>query len=230
MGRRDAVELRLGPGRACYVRGALTVRRSHALLVSLCALAAVGGAGCGGGERQDANETEGTYEVEVVDVSFPERQRLAQTSDLEITVRNDDSEAVPDVALTLDGLYYRSRQPGLSDPERPVFVINGVPKQIGNFPEIKLAAPEGGKTVLVNTWTLGRLEPGDEKTFRWRVTAVEAGPFELTYAVSGSLYGKARAVGPGGAQPRGEISGMVTPKPPASRIAADGVTVINPAP
>lgn len=200
------------------------------MLVGLCGVVALAGAGCGGGERQDAGEPEASYEVEVVDASFPERQRLAQTSNLEITVRNDDSEAVPDVAVTLDGLYYRSRQPGLSDPSRPVFVINGVPKQIGGFPEVKLAAPEGGPTALVNTWTLGRLPAGEERTFRWRVTSVRPGPFEIDYAVSGGLYGKSKAVGVGGAQPRGQLSGTVTPRPPASRIAADGMTVVNPSP
>lgn len=199
-------------------------------MAALCSLAAIGGAGCGGGERQDADEQEASFDVEVVDASFPERQRLADTSNLEITVRNDDSETVPNLTATLDGLSYRSREPDLADPERPVFVINGVPKQIGGFPEVKLAAPEGGPTALVNTWTLGPLEPGDEKTFRWRVTAVEQGPFELTYAVSGSLYGKSRAVGAGDAQPRGQLSGTVTARPPASRIAADGVTVVNPRP
>lgn len=206
------------------------MRRSHALLVGLCLLTGAGAVGCGGGDRQDAGEDEASYEVEVVDVSFPKRQRLAQRSELEITVRNEDAKAIPNVAITLDGLSRRLEDRDLSDPERPVFVVNGRRVRIGGHPEVKLAAPQGGETALVNTWALGRLAPGAERTFRWTVTAVRPGPFELTYAVSAGLHGNARAVTVGDAQPRGKLRGTVTPKPPDSRIAADGVTVVNPAP
>lgn len=199
-------------------------------MVGLCGLVAAGAIGCGSGERQDANEEEASYDVEVVDASFPARQRLAQKSELEITVRNEDSETIPHIAVTLDGLSRRLDAPGLSDPDRPVFVIDGRRKRIGGHPEVKLAAPQGGPTALVNTWTLGELEPGAEKTFRWNVTAVKPGPFELTYAVSAGLDGNARAVSAGDAQPRGKLQGTITSKPPNSRIAADGVTVVNPAP
>jgi hypothetical protein len=208
----------------------LRARRGHALLVGLCGLLAVGAAGCGGGERQDADEPEASYEVDVVRADFPKRQRLAQESQLVITVRNDDVETIPDVAVTLSGLSYRSDNPNLSDPNRPVFSIDGNPKQIGGYPDVKLAAPAGGETAFVNTWALGPLKPDAEKTFRWRLTAVRAGPFEIEYAVAAGLQGKARAVGIGGAQPRGSFKGSVTSAPPQSRIAADGRTVVSPAP
>ncbi|MEX1142608.1 MAG: hypothetical protein WD399_11250 [Thermoleophilaceae bacterium] len=206
------------------------MRRGHALLGGLCGLAAAVAVGCGSGERQDANEAEASYDVEVVDASFPERHRLAQKSQLEITVRNEGTEAIPDIAVTLDGLDRRLDRDDVADADRPVFVVDGRRKQIGGYPEVKLAGPGGGPTALVNTWTLGRLEPGAEKTFRWHVTAVEAGPFELTWAVSAGLHGNAEAVSVGGAQPRGKLQGTITSKPPSSRIAADGVTVVNPAP
>jgi hypothetical protein len=200
------------------------------LLAGLCGLLAAGAVGCGGGERQDANEAEASYEVEVVDASFPTRQRLAEQSELEVTVRNDADETIPDIAVTLRGLDRRQDNPNLQDPGRPVFVINGDPAEIGGYQEVKLDAPGGGQTALVDTWALGELEPGAEKTFRWRVTAVEPGPFELTYAVAAGLGGKAKAVGPGDAQPRGVFRGTVSSKAPASRIAADGRTVVTPAP
>lgn len=216
----------------------MTARRGPALLACLCGLAAALAAGCGGGERQDANEQEATYEVSVVGASFPERQRLAQTSELEITVRNEGTETIPDLAVTVDGLERRVERDGpetgspeLADPERPVFVVDGVPVEIGGHPDVKLAAPEGGETALVNTWTLGALEPGDERTFLWEVTAVEAGPFEVSYVVAAGLHGNAEAVDAvTGDVPHGSFQGTVTSRPPASRIAADGVTVVNPAP
>jgi hypothetical protein len=199
-------------------------------LVGLCALLAAAIVGCGGGERQDENEADASYDVEVVDAKFPERQRLAQESELEITVRNDDAETIPDIAVTLQGLSRRLDNANLADQSRPVFVIDGNKVQIGGYPEVKLAAPEGGQTALVDTWTLGKLKPNAQKTFRWRMTAVRPGPFEITYAVAAGLDGKAKAVGPGDAQPRGKFSGTIVAKAPASRIAADGRTVVIPVP
>lgn len=200
------------------------------MLAGACALLVAIAAGCGGGERQDANEPEGSFEVEVVDASFPERQRLAQTSDLAITVRNDADETIPDVAVTLRGLTERSENANLSDPNRPVFVINGRPAEIGGYQEVKLDAPDGGPTALVDTWTLGELEPGDEKTFRWRVTPVRPGPYEVTYAVAAGLDGNAKAVTVGGGPPRGAFQGTVTAAAPQTRVADDGRGVVTPAP
>ena len=200
------------------------------MLVGLCGLLAAVAVGCGGGERQDANEADATYEVAVVDASFPERQRLAEESELEITVRNDADEAIPNVAVTLKGLGRRSDNPNVQDAGRPVFVIDGDPAEIGGYKEIKLAAPEGGQTALVDTWALGELKPGAKRTFRWRVTAVHPGPFEVTYAVAAGLGGKAKAVGPGDAQPQGVFKGTVNGAAPVSRIAADGRTVVNQVP
>ena len=45
--------------------------------------------GCGS-ERQDADEPEGEFTLEVVDASFPERQTTAQHSTMRISVRNTD--------------------------------------------------------------------------------------------------------------------------------------------
>jgi hypothetical protein len=213
-----------------YVQTGLTVRRGHAWLVCLCSLLAAGFVGCGGGERQDANEDEASYDVEVVRADFPERQRLARDAELAITVRNDDTETIPNVAVTVDGFYRRLEDPDLADPSRPVFVLDGEPSDFGGYPDVKVAGPTGGNTALVNTWALGPLKPGKERTFRWRVTPVKAGPFKISYAVAAGLQGNAEAVGAGGAQPRGEIAGTITARPPASRIAADGKTVVNPAP
>lgn len=200
------------------------------MLVGLCGLLAAGAVGCGGGERQDANEDEASYEVTVVDAKFPQRQRLAEKSELEITVRNDADETIPDIAVTLKGLGRGADSPQIQDASRPVFLIDGEQTEIGGYKEIKLAAPEGGQTSLVDTWALGKLKPGATKTFRWRLTAIEPGPYELTYAVAAGLGGKARAVGPGDAQPRGSFKGTISAAAPISRIAADGRTVVTPAP
>jgi len=193
--------------------------------MGLCAIAL---ASCGGGERQDANEPEGKFKVSVVSATFPEDQKLAKRSELEIVVRNEESKrTVPNIAVTVKGFDERRKNPALADPNRPVFVINGVPKEIGTFPESKEAAPEGGETAYVGTWALGPLKPGEKKTFRWNVTAVRAGPFVLTYEVAAGLDGKAKAVGAGGKAPEGRYAGTISDEAPDTRIADDGRTIID---
>jgi hypothetical protein len=183
--------------------------------------------GCGGGERQDANEPEGNFPVEVVSATFPAKQKLAQTSELVITVRNSGKKNLPNLAVTVKGLSFRATQPGLSDPERPRFAVNGIQRQIGGFPEAKDASPAGCDTAYVNTWACGPLKPGDETTLVWKVTAVKAGPYEVSWRVAAGLNGKAQAVVTGGGAPTGSFSGSVSRAAPKVRIAADGKTVID---
>jgi hypothetical protein len=186
-----------------------------------------GAVGCGGGERQDANEPSGDFKVDVTKASFPATQKLAKQSDIVIAVKNTGNKTVPDIAVTLHGLDYEVANKSVADPSRPMFVINGVPKSIGSFNESKEAAPQGGQTAYVDTWALGPLAPGKEQTFRWTVTAVHAGPYKLSYAVAGGLNGKAKAVNASGQTPRGLFSGTVSGKPPQTRVADDGKTVIE---
>jgi hypothetical protein len=204
----------------------LKARRTNApRAIALAGLLLV--AGCGD-ERQDADEPEGKFEVDVVRASFPERQRLAQRSDLEIGVRNAGGRAIPNIAVTVDGFNYRSPTPELADPERPRFVLNGVPVEIAGFPDAKTATPRGCDTVYVNTWGCGPLRPGRERTFRWSVTAVRAGRFRIRWRVGAGLDGRARAVGVGGdSAPRGSFTGSISDEAAQTRVADDGKTVVS---
>jgi hypothetical protein len=211
-----------------YVRPAVEARRNFfaRCIAPVFALAAI--AGCGGAERQDEDEPEGDFPVEVVNATFPAEQKLAKSSDLLITVRNPGERTIPNIAVTVDGFTFRKDDPALADPERPQFVINGVPRDIGGFPEAKDAAPLGCDTAYVNTWACGPLKPGKERTFRWSVTAVKAGEFNIRYRVAAGLDGKAKAVGAGGGgAPRGSFSGNVSDEPPEVRVADDGETVVS---
>jgi hypothetical protein len=190
----------------------------------MCALAL---GSCGGEDRQDEDEPEGEYRVEVVQARFPTDQSLAERSELTITVRNAETRrTVPNVAVTVKGFDSRLETRGLADPSRPLFVINGRPKNIGTYPESKQAAPNG-ETAYTGTWALGPLRPGREKTFRWNVTAVRAGPFRVSYEVAAGLHGRARAVGVGGKPPKGLFTGTVDDAAPKTRIAEDGRTVVE---
>jgi hypothetical protein len=65
------------------------------------ALAAVGIASCGGGERQDADEPEGDFPVQVVSADFPSKQLLAQNHQLKLSVANTGDQEIPDLAVTI---------------------------------------------------------------------------------------------------------------------------------
>ena len=196
-------------------------------LTALAVIGVVAAAGCGD-ERQDAEEPEGDFAVEVVSASFPEKQRLAQRSDLVLRVRNAGDRMIPNIAVTVTGFSYDTKAQDVADPERPQFVINGRPVQIGGFPEAKEAAPAGCDTAYVNTWACGPLRAGREKSFRWSVTAVKAGPYKVSWRVAAGLHGKAQAGGAGGGEaPRGSFSGTVSAVAPETRVADDGKTVIT---
>src|SRR6185503_21329412 len=163
-----------------YVAPALRGRFVFLVLAALIAAFA----GCGGGnERQDENEPEGDYKVEVVEASFPSDQKLAKRSQLVIVVRNADSKKIPNIAVTMKGLDYRKDDPELADQRRPQFVVNGKFKKFGNIEDAQALTPGGvDNPTYVNTWPLGPLEPGESKEFKWDVTAVVAGPYELNYS------------------------------------------------
>jgi hypothetical protein len=182
-----------------------------ALLASAGALAA---AGCGGeDERQDANEPSGTFAVDVVRAEFPERQRLARQSELEIEVRNAGQEEIPNLAVTVEGFSERIEQDGVADPDRPNWIID--------------EAPEGGTTAYVSTWTLGKVPPNATKTFTWKVTAVRPGTHEVRYRVAAGLDGKARAVADGGQAPEGSFDVRVSRAPADARVDPDTGEVVR---
>lgn len=58
--------------------------------------------GCGGGDRQDEDEPKGEFPVEVVSAEFPEEQKLAKDSKMEIVVRNPGSKEIPVISVTVE--------------------------------------------------------------------------------------------------------------------------------
>ncbi len=167
-------------------------------------LAAVALAGCGGGERQDADEPSGTFQVDVVRASFPTKQHLAQPERFVIAVRNTGDQAVPNVAVTVSSFAERSEQAGLADPERAVWIID--------------SSPSGGQTAYTNTWALGRLPPGQTRRFVWRVTAVKAGTHTVKWQVAAGLNGKAKANLAGNRAPAGSVTVDVSAKPAQAHV------------
>ena len=69
-----------------------------------------------GQDRQDENEAEGTYKVDVVSASFPGRQHLADEATLRIEIQNKDSREIPNLAVTVDGFGQRRENVGARGP------------------------------------------------------------------------------------------------------------------
>jgi hypothetical protein len=182
--------------------------------IALC-VSALTAAGCGGGEsaRQDADEPKGDWGIQVVEAKFAKQQRLAEKATLRIRVRNTEDRAVPNIAVTVEGFASRSEQAGLADGERPTWIVDD--------------GPRGGITAYTNTWALGRLAPGQSKTFEWQVTPVKAGDFKVNYRVAAGLDGKARAVAVGGTRPEGTFAVEVSDEPAQSRVDPDTGDVIR---
>jgi hypothetical protein len=189
-------------------------------------LAVLVAAGCGGGTRQDEDEPSGTFPVDVVSATFPAKQRLAEASELKIAVRNAGQKAVPDVAITVESneadqtaaaaaFAEASEQQGLAASSRPVWVLDD--------------GPRGGITAYTNTWALGRLKPGQTKTFVWKVTAVKPGVHAIKYKIAAGLDGKAKAVLAGGnEEPTGAFTINVSGKPADARVGNNGQVVTEP--
>jgi hypothetical protein len=200
-----------------------------ATVVAIASLAVVAAA-CGGKERQDADEPEGNFPVDVVSAHFPTEQRLAETSDLVLEIKNTGEDAIPDLAVTIwtgdekssGSFSVRSDQPGLADPNRPVWILeNGFPKVITpgmSSKDLDDAPPGGADAAQTDTFSFGALEPGATVQPVWRVTPVQAGTYTVHYELAAGLNGKAKAVTADGSAVEGEFVVTISAKPPRARV------------
>jgi hypothetical protein len=203
--------------------------RTIAALVTGLLLVACGGSASDGVSRGPVR----TYQV-AVHASFPSRQRLAQHSRLVITVRNTGTHPMPNVAVTLsnprDGtaaqalgtLIPKPKQgkPLLASRSRPIWIIDRPPGPCTYSCDD--GGPGGAITAYTNTWSLGRVKPGQTRRFIWHVTAIRAGTHRIDYSVAAGLSGRLRAVRNGGATAAGVLHIQVTGKPPSVRVSQSG--------
>lgn len=192
---------------------------------AVCAVATVGLTACGAGPRQDANEPNGTFKVDVTKATFPDKQRLAEPTQLVIAVRNAGTKTVPDVAVTVqsnesssanaDAFAETSQQPALASSSRPVWIID--------------SGPRGGITAYTDTWALGLLKPGQTKTFLWHVTAIKSGVHSIKYTVAAGLNGNAKAELPSGQVPTGSFTTNIASKPANASVGPNGQVINTPA-
>ncbi len=199
-------------------------------------------AACGGGARQDANEPNGNFPVQVSSATWQLKQRLAQHTRLIITVRNAGNHTIPNIAVTICNVtcnYAPHQPPGigtsvaafaeylnmpyLANHSRPVWVIDQPPGFCGY--SCLNGGPGGAVTAYSNTWALGALRPGQTAVFRWGLTAVEPGKHIVAYQIAAGLNGKAKAVTSTGGVPAGTFPVFVTPVPQNSYVTPGGQVV-----
>ncbi len=231
----------LGEEIATRVRPQRTLRGARTLFaLAAAAVLASGVAACGSsGTRQDADEPSANFPVDVVSAEFPKEQRLAQTSDLRLEVKNSGNEQVPNLAVTIwtgdekagGSFQVRSDQPGLADPNRPVWVLeNGYPKLLtaGVDQRTLDQAPTAGADVAqTDTFAFGPVAPGDSKDIVWRLTPVVAGTYTIHYELAAGLTGKAKAVTGDGSKVEGEFVVTISSKPPRASVDANGKVVLQ---
>jgi len=231
LGRRPERRARL---RSRTERG----RRRRPIAAALAVAALAGGAllGCGGDDstnRQDADEASGDFPVKVTTARFPTEQRLALTSDLVLGVKNVGDQPLPELAFTIetddgdaDGSFeVQIDDPDASIPSRPVWILED------KFPRgIDAPVPKGisgGLRAQTNTFGFGPLDPGQERTIVWRLTAVEAGTYTLHYRVEAGLDGQARAVTADGGPVKGEFVVTIDEKAPKATVNDKGQVVTH---
>jgi hypothetical protein len=175
-------------------------RRATALLAISLAVAAVALTACGsGGDKQDANEPSGDYKLDVISASFPGRQRLGESTQLRIQVKNQSGKTIPNLAISIEGFSQHVEDPTLSTPSRNIWLIN--------------QAPFNSDSSFTNTWTLGAVPDGAIRTATWKVTAVRTGTYSVRYRVAAGTDGKAKAQLPDRTPPRGSFIAHIAREP-----------------
>lgn len=190
---------------------------------------------CGGSdEPSGANEPAGTYRARVVTAEFPTAQRLGQTSLMRLGVRNTGRKAIPALTVTISiagregqtsslPFGFHDPQPGLAQPDRPVWVLAaGYPKRAGD------PAPGGAETFNEKTFDLGKVESGETTEWVWKVSAVETGRYTVLYGVGVGLSGAAKAETGGGVEPGGSFAVRIASATPDTIVTDSGEVVTIP--
>jgi hypothetical protein len=208
--------------------------RGKAIRPAVAYLAAIGLAAgltacSGSGEpNQFPTERAGEYEVEVTSATFPLRQKVAETYEMVLSVRNVGDEAVPDVNVSIElperdstlAFAYRTPQEGVAAPQRPVWVIEeGYPKLAGTV------GRGGAATSSRRTFQFGTVAPGQSATMVWRLTAVQPGSQKVRWEIDAGLSPEVSAVDRSGATPEGLFEVRIANRPILTRVNRQGEVV-----
>jgi hypothetical protein len=206
----------------CFRIGAVAV--AAALSV---AFAACGDDDSGSSSSESARAT-GPFEVKVIQADFPPRQRLGQTVLLRLGIRNAGEETVPALTTTVSiageqgegsslPFGIRSPEPGLAQPDRPVWVLSEkYPKLSGS------TESAGAENASRKTFDFGPLRPGETVKAIWKLTASRTGSYRLLYQVGAGLSGEAKAETGSGGEPGGSFGVRITEATPETVVTDSG--------
>jgi multidrug efflux pump subunit AcrA (membrane-fusion protein) len=208
----------------------LELSGGNRLRIGVAAAAIAGAAilaGCGG--SSDSDEPSGTREVRVVKADFPSDQSLGQTSLMRIGVRNESDDAVPGLTVTVSiagkegegstlPFAVRDPQPGLAQPDRPVWVLaEGYPKLVGS------TAPGGAEGAALKTYTFGPLEAGETTDAVWKLSATRGGDYRVRYSIGST--GEVTVETPDGRKPGGTLPADISSEVPDVTVNDKGEVV-----
>jgi hypothetical protein len=188
---------------------------------------------CGDDDSSSSPETSGeskaSYEVKVVEAKFPTTQRLGQTTLLRLGVRNTGPKTVPALTMTISvggkegrgsslPFGIRSSEPGLSQPDRPVWVLSEkYPKLDGSE---ESAGAEGASR---KTFVFGPLKEGETSEAVWKLSATRTGTYRLLYAIGAG--GPAKVETANGAKAGGSFTVSIEETPPQTVVTDSGEVV-----
>ncbi len=209
-------------------------KRSRIGAVAAAAIVSVSLAACGDEDSStpaDSRDAAGPFEVKVVTADFPTRQRLGQTVLLRIGVRNTGEETVPALTMTVSvggeagrgsslPFGIRSAEPGLSQPDRPVWVLSEKYPKPGGSTES--AGAEGASR---KTFDFGPLRRGETTEAVWKLTASREGAYRLLYEIGAGMGGEAEAETAAGVAPGGSFAVRITEATPETIVTDSGEVV-----
>lgn len=187
---------------------------------------------CGGNDgSSSANEAAGTYPVRVVTAEFPAKQRLGETTLLRLGVRNTGDKTVPGLTVTISvggeegrdsslPFGYRDPQPGIAQPDRPVWALSA------HYPKVNGSAESAGaETASPKTFDFGPLKPGKTLEAAWKLNAVKAGSYKLFYEIGAGLSSGAKAETASGTEAGGSFTTRISEETPEVEVKDNGEVV-----
>lgn len=206
-------------------------RRSRLGAILAAGLATVALAACGDDSSSsdaDSAEAKGPFEVKVVEADFPTRQRLGETVLLRLGVRNTGDETVPALTMTVSiageegegsslPFAIRSGEPGLAQPDRPVWVLSE------KYPRLSGATETAGaENASRKTFDFGPLKAGETVKAVWKLTASRSGSYRVLYSVGAGLSGETKAETASGVEPGGSFGVRIAEATPEVIVSDSG--------
>ncbi|MFY9265097.1 MAG: hypothetical protein WAO61_06695 [Solirubrobacterales bacterium] len=174
-----------------------------ALIAVVAVVASFFAVGCGDDPRQEAGVKTGTWNVSVVDWSFPKRQPLGTPVVMALTVRNEDARDIDHLAITITGLRDYVNQDGQAVKTRPVWIRD----------ETSKGEQTPYSSALSDTFDAGPLAAGATTTFSLPVTPLRRGEHEIGYRLGVGVVGGGQAQLPDGSPAADRRTVTIDPTP-----------------